>query len=541
MEDLTKSNPRAASVRLAHASLKAAEGQRRHDLRIGRQPRYVDSAQSFMNRVLIPNAAPSLLRDLCAERRRAAGAKTALRRTAAVATSGIITFGSEAAMLFERLDADAQDAAFRDLTDRVADRLGATVHGLVVHRDEATIHAHFQLAAFNVHGAPLSAVCSPAVLAQVQDLAAEVMAQHCPGIERGRSKRGRLDAGADYAATLHRTVRELHRDLPADLEAKRAEVAAAVSDAQAAREKREKNERLATAARKKMKAAQKDEKKAKKLAKNMALYEGPAATAAKELADAEAKVTVIVDQIAALEATEAVRSAAAAEARRAMILERLDARRERRAARAVAAAEAAAIREAAAADAQAKAQAFAALASAAAAICRGAPVPDEDKAVIRTAADMVLPSLEAVVDLASQARADRAAAAKAALAAEAAATVAQEAHNAAAEDRAAAKIDRDAAKADRDAAKADRDAAARDRVEAASLRERLARIFDKVTSWLRRPDLPAAIRAEARQLALDAGRTDVPRPTLADLASAPQEPRQYPRPGGRDDPGPGWG
>ena len=63
-------------------------------------------------------------------------------------------------------------------------------------------------------------------MSSLQDLTAEVMARHCPGIERGNRYGDRLKAGADFRDTLHRTVRELHRDIPREIEAKRAEILA---------------------------------------------------------------------------------------------------------------------------------------------------------------------------------------------------------------------------------------------------------------------------------------------------------------------------
>lgn len=334
MEDATKSNPRAASVRLEHGSLKATAGQRRHDLRIGPQPDYVNDSRSHLNRILVENAPALVLRDLCAERRQANGAKTKMRRTAAVATSGVITFGSDAAALFERLDADTQDAAFRDLADQVADRLGTSLHGLVVHLDESTIHAHFQCAAFNHYGVPLSKVCTPSVLQQLQDLTAEVMARHCPGIERGAKKRDRLDAGADYADTLHRTVRELHRDLPRDLQAKREELARETAAADAARQKREKNERLAGVAREKLRGTVKDEKAARKLAKNIAIYENRADEARNALADAEERHSALCADIERLSREVETANAeleAMAVQREAMATERAELEAERKA------------------------------------------------------------------------------------------------------------------------------------------------------------------------------------------------------------------
>lgn len=219
------SNPRAVSTRIGSATAKTLSGQIRHDLRRGPQPKYVDPARVHLNRVLVEPLPPGQMRAICQERRALRDTQRAMKSNAAVATRGLITFGSQAAQMFECLTPDQQDAAFRELAEAIAARLATSLHGLVVHLDEATIHAHYQLAAYNVHGNPIASTTSPRVLSELQDLTAEVMARHCPGIERGRSYGERIAAGATYADTVHKSVAELHRTLPADLEAKRAKVA----------------------------------------------------------------------------------------------------------------------------------------------------------------------------------------------------------------------------------------------------------------------------------------------------------------------------
>lgn len=211
-------NNRAVSVRISSANAQKAAGQRRHDLRIGNQPKYVKEDRSHLNRVLIePETAPKMRR-ICKSRRELRNAERAIKRTASVATRGVITFGSQAAQMFEQLSVDQQDAAFKDLAQMLAKRLNTSLHGLVVHCDEATVHAHFQLAGYDRNGIPLSQTTRPAILSGFQDLAADVMRRHCPGIERGRRYGDRIAAGATYPETIHRTVRELHRDLIPDFE-----------------------------------------------------------------------------------------------------------------------------------------------------------------------------------------------------------------------------------------------------------------------------------------------------------------------------------
>lgn len=216
-----ESNPLAASTRIGSVTAKTLSGQIRHDLRRGPQPKYVASDRGHLNRVLIQPLPPGQMRKICQERRALRDTSRAMKSNAAIGTRGVITFGAEASRLFERLSPDQQDAAFREVAQAVADRLATSLHGLVVHLDEATIHAHYQLAAYNVHGNPIAKTTSPRVLSELQDITAEAMARHCPGIERGNRYGDRIAAGANFADTLHISVAELHRTLPADLAKKR--------------------------------------------------------------------------------------------------------------------------------------------------------------------------------------------------------------------------------------------------------------------------------------------------------------------------------
>ena len=139
-EDLTGGNPRAASVRLEGKSLSRAYGQRRHDWRIGPQPKYVDPARKGLNRPLIEPRPVSQIRNEVVALRTARGAKRAMKSNAAVVTAGIITFGIEAQEMFLALTKEQQDEAFRDLARAVAERLDTSLEALMVHCDESAIH-----------------------------------------------------------------------------------------------------------------------------------------------------------------------------------------------------------------------------------------------------------------------------------------------------------------------------------------------------------------------------------------------------------------
>lgn len=218
-----KANPNAISIRLGSRTYGQVTGSRNHDLRLGRIPKYVNQDQSHLNDILIePGTAPEF-RDICEKRRanRVKGkARRGLRSDAAVCRDGIITFGTEAQKVFEALDRQTQNEAFTAVAEGIAKRLKTSVHGLVVHRDETAIHAHFALPAVNIEGHPISQANSQSDFGRLQDLAAEIIAQFAPQIERGHKKYDRLSAGAKYSDTVHRSVKQLHADLPLEIETK---------------------------------------------------------------------------------------------------------------------------------------------------------------------------------------------------------------------------------------------------------------------------------------------------------------------------------
>ncbi|MEO9787391.1 MAG: plasmid recombination protein [Aurantimonas coralicida] len=210
----TKSNPRAASVRIAGLSRCRARRQFTHDQRRGPQPKYVDSARTHLNRVLIE---PRSIRDITAEvevLRQAAGRKRCLRADAAVVTAGIVTLGIEAQNFFAGQVIAVQDAMIRAAVTAVAERLHTTVESLVIHCDESAPHAHFALRAVTHDGMPVSKIVDRSVTSELQDILFETFGLYLPGIERGNRKIDRISAGANPSETINRTVRELHLDLP---------------------------------------------------------------------------------------------------------------------------------------------------------------------------------------------------------------------------------------------------------------------------------------------------------------------------------------
>ena len=223
------------SVRIEHRGTDRAAGQARHDMRAGKVPKYVDGERSDRNSVLVAPKMPGELRQVCEERRAGRETKRRMKVDAAVASVGIITFGRDAQPVIDGLSLEQQDALFRDAAEKIAARLGTTVSGLVVHRDEAAIHCHFQMPAVAVDGRPVSKVLSPTISKELQDIVGSVYQPL--GINRGRPLAERRARNEPTSTWVHQSVKELHERLPRDLEAARAKVAEAEAKAKQAAER----------------------------------------------------------------------------------------------------------------------------------------------------------------------------------------------------------------------------------------------------------------------------------------------------------------
>lgn len=218
-------NKKAVQVRIDPGTASQAGHQRAHDLRIGPQPDYVDPTRSHLNRVLIEPLSGLDLRAICETRRSQRETKRGMKSNAAVVISGIITFGHDAQPIFEALTPAQQDAAYQEVAEAVAARIGTTVSGLVTHGDEAAGHAHFQCPGVTLDGLPVSKFAKREALRDIQTIAAEIMARHAPGIERGKSRWQRIEEGESYADTVHKGAADMRHRLPAEIAAKEAELA----------------------------------------------------------------------------------------------------------------------------------------------------------------------------------------------------------------------------------------------------------------------------------------------------------------------------
>ena len=215
-DDDARISTHAVTVRLRHAAMSRAGWQRRHDLRIGPAPRYVNRERSLLNRVLIEPPPAPVMQQRALVLRRLQSPRRAARVDMAVATTGLIAFGTAAQRLFLDLPADTQDRAILAIAGAIADHYGCNLVGAVIHLDESAPHAHITFESrCRLDGKPFSKTARGAVL---QTIAAEAVAEFEPRIRRGRPRPATPDA-----ATVHRQVRRLHEDLPAEIETRKKE------------------------------------------------------------------------------------------------------------------------------------------------------------------------------------------------------------------------------------------------------------------------------------------------------------------------------
>lgn len=213
----------AISVRLERITPSKIKHQREHDERkypANKTPAYIDKTKTHLNSIVIPSKP---LKEIEEEiNRRRGNRQRKMKSGTALLYSGIITFGTEAQPKLEALTKEEQDKLFHNIAKSVADYLNTDLESLCVHRDETAIHAHFTIYSFTRDGIPLTKFITRYKLSEIQDVAANQV-KHL-GIERGVKKTERLARGDDISKLIHKSVRQLHYELPRDIEEKKKEL-----------------------------------------------------------------------------------------------------------------------------------------------------------------------------------------------------------------------------------------------------------------------------------------------------------------------------
>ena len=213
------------SVRIEHKAKDKTTFQNRHDMRKGHIPKYVDQSKSNLNSVVIEPVSYGMLKEICDTRRSGRETQKKMKSTASIATVGIITFSTDAQKIINALPSAEQDIIFKEVSSAIAKRLDNEITGLVVHRDEYAIHGHFQMPAYSKSGIPTSKIVNRKIASELQDIAGACVMKY--GISRGIKKAVRIENGEDVKKTIHRSVAQLHEDLPYEIESLELELAEA--------------------------------------------------------------------------------------------------------------------------------------------------------------------------------------------------------------------------------------------------------------------------------------------------------------------------
>lgn len=206
---------KAISCRMEPKKFGNYKGRKGHDLREkGRVPSYVDADKCSQNSIIMPTPTSNQALQMMNEAKKAAGARQKFNKDRnTLIYDGILSFSIEARDTVHRLSRDEQDRRALQSAQDVCNLHGGKLVGLVVHRDETTLHIHFQMLAVGSNGNLLR--ISREECKRRQDVAAQAWSDL--GISRGKEKALRIAEGDSFSKIIHRTVRELHEDLPREL------------------------------------------------------------------------------------------------------------------------------------------------------------------------------------------------------------------------------------------------------------------------------------------------------------------------------------
>ena len=207
-------------VHLQRLNKLKAKHQIKHDMRQldeneKRKLGYIDFSKSHENSIIIPHKSLDEIIDHIMSMRRV---KTKLRKDAAILWSGVTGFGFQAQQKIAELDKSKQDELFFEIAKAVANHINSELEAVIVHRDESAIHSHFAVYPHDRTGKSLSQTLTIYRLSELQDVAYDVVRKMGYDIQRGVKKYERIEAGDEYWKTVHRSVRQLHADLPRELE-----------------------------------------------------------------------------------------------------------------------------------------------------------------------------------------------------------------------------------------------------------------------------------------------------------------------------------
>lgn len=205
------------SVRLSGVPRTRLTFVAQHNLRLGTIPGYVDTTRTGLNRVLFGEASGNFkaAAQACAQRYESR-VRQKVQPKQAVLVEGIITFSRAAQPVVSNDLEKAHGCALQLAASIVRDHgRGAALVSLVYHADESAPHYHFVMEGVGADGLAVLRQMHKRQGVNLQDLAGQAFAPM--GIQRGIPVVARIRSGADRSKIVHRSVRELHRDLPQEI------------------------------------------------------------------------------------------------------------------------------------------------------------------------------------------------------------------------------------------------------------------------------------------------------------------------------------
>lgn len=202
------------SIRIKFKSTSQAQGQGKHNDRRS-SPDYVDSSKTHLNKQLFKSTQtlPEIDRELKSQTKKTTGRKRQKNTDSFI--DGIITFSKDADLKNKtQLDECAKSALEKIIAQNklVPDALV----DLTRHEDESRTHYHFMLKNQTTEHKSARRSFDKFACEKLQDTAGESFKQM--GINRGVSKKTRMDNGEPAHKYIHRSVKKLHEDLPKEIE-----------------------------------------------------------------------------------------------------------------------------------------------------------------------------------------------------------------------------------------------------------------------------------------------------------------------------------
>jgi len=214
----------AVSIRIAWEKSTSSSGAISHAFRI-KTPDYVDAERTHENVIVVGSETPlqssSIRADIETYSLEHAGRKW--QSNSATVLDGIITYGKDANIENKILLDKAAKQTLQNIIKESGMRSDSLLY-LVRHEDEARTHYHFSCLPQLESGVSARRTFNRTFMSKIQDIAATTHSEVGLDIVRGKPKSQRIKDGEPSSATIHRSVRELHSDLPKEIDSLKNEI-----------------------------------------------------------------------------------------------------------------------------------------------------------------------------------------------------------------------------------------------------------------------------------------------------------------------------